>query len=109
MIRKFLDCILLRCQEAEGLTALADDVAMSKVANSINAARYFESVLKEWCEDIFFLELGLGQGDQPRISISENNDSEGPIKGSARGIFDEEIGKLEEFRAAWVEKISVVI
>lgn len=109
MIRKFLDCILLRCQEAEGLTALTDDVAMSKVANSINAARYFESVLKEWCEDIFFLELGLGQGDQPRISISENNDSEGPIKGSASGIFDEEIGKLEEFRAAWVEKISVVI
>jgi hypothetical protein len=109
MIRNFLDCILLRCQEAEGLTALTDDVAMIKVANSINAAHYFESVLKEWCEDIFFLELGLGQGDPLRISVGENNDSEGPIKGSASGIFDEEIGKLEEFRADWVEKISVVI
>ncbi|CBI15247.3 unnamed protein product, partial [Vitis vinifera] len=59
IIHKFLDCILLRCQEAEGLTALTDDDALIKVTNSINAARYFESVLKEWCEDVFFLEMGL--------------------------------------------------
>ncbi|KAG6635432.1 hypothetical protein I3843_11G041400 [Carya illinoinensis] len=105
LIQKFLDCVLLRCQEAEGLTALTDDDAMIKVAKSINAAHYFESILKEWSEDIFFLEMGSDKGDQPGISVSENNDGEGP----ASGIFDEEIGKLERFIAEWVEKLSVVI
>lgn len=107
--RKFLDCILQRCQEAEGLTALTDDDAIIKVANSINAAHYFESVIKEWCEDVFFLEMELNQGDQLGLSVSEYGSREEPIKGSEGGIFDEEIGKLGEFRAQWVEKISVVI
>ena len=107
--RKFLDCILQRCQEAEGLTALTDDDAIIKVANSINAAHYFESVIKEWCEDVFFLEMELNQGDQLGLSVSEYGSHEEPIKGSEGGIFDEEIGKLGEFRAQWVEKISVVI
>ncbi|MCD7455446.1 hypothetical protein HAX54_028133 [Datura stramonium] len=39
----------LWCQEVEGLTALTDDDALMKVAKSVNAARYFESILKEWC------------------------------------------------------------
>ncbi|XP_065630542.1 RINT1-like protein MAG2 [Quercus suber] len=107
--RKFLDCILQRCQEAEGLTALTDDDAIIKVANSINAAHYFESVIREWCEDVFFLEMELNQGDQLGLSVSEYGSREEPIKGSEGGIFDEEIGKLGEFRAQWVEKISVVI
>ncbi|KDP31230.1 hypothetical protein JCGZ_11606 [Jatropha curcas] len=105
VIRRFLDFALLRCQEAEGLTALTDDDALIKVANSINAARYFESVLKEWCEDIFFLEMGFDHGDQLGISITNNEAREEPVS----GIFDEEIRKLEEFRKEWVEKISVVI
>ncbi|MED6158353.1 hypothetical protein PIB30_031983 [Stylosanthes scabra] len=47
IIRKFFDSVLVRCQEAEGLTALTDDDAVIKVAVSINAAHYFESVLRE--------------------------------------------------------------
>lgn len=90
IIQNFLNCLLLRCQEAEGLTALTDDNALIKVTKSINAARYSESVLKEWCEDVFFLEMGSSEG--PEI-----------------GILDEEIGKLEEFRAEWVEKLSTVV
>ncbi|KAL3845979.1 hypothetical protein ACJIZ3_003382 [Penstemon smallii] len=35
------------------------NAARTKVAKSINAAYYFESVLQEWCEDVFFLELGF--------------------------------------------------
>lgn len=84
IIRKFLDCLFLRCQEAEGLTALTDDEALIKVTSSINAGRHFESVLKEWCEDSFFLEM-------------------------ESGIFDEEIEKLDEFRTEWVEKITTVV
>ncbi|KAK9278126.1 hypothetical protein L1049_027685 [Liquidambar formosana] len=107
IIRKFLDCLLLRCQEAEGLTALTDDDALVKVTTSINAARYFESVLKEWCEDSFFLDMV--QGDQLGVPVSENSSSGGAIEGPGGGIFDEEIGKIEEFRTEWVEKISIVV
>ncbi|KAL6541361.1 hypothetical protein OROHE_011069 [Orobanche hederae] len=87
IICKFLDCMRQRCQEAEGLTALTDDNALAKVAKSVNAARYFESVLKELCEDVFFLEM----------------DSNENI------FFYEEIKKLEGFRNEWIEKLSTVV
>lgn len=109
IIQKYLDCLLIRCQEAEGLTALTDDDALVKVANSINAARYFESVLKEWCEDVFFLEIWSGQSDQLGISVGDQNGNVEPVEGLESGIFYEEIVKLEEFRIEWAEKLSVVI
>ncbi|XP_024018556.1 RINT1-like protein MAG2 [Morus notabilis] len=107
IIQNFLECLLLRCQEAEGLTALTDDDALIKVANSINAARNFESVLMEWCEDVFFLELGSVQGDQSEVSISANKGG-GLIEDIESSVLDKEIGKLEGFRIEWVEKLSVV-
>ncbi|KAL6175523.1 hypothetical protein ACLB2K_052162 [Fragaria x ananassa] len=109
IIHKFLDCLLFRCQEAEGLTALTDNDALIKVANCINAARYFESVLKEWCEDVFFLEIGSNQYGQPGLSISEQAGNVDPVEGPENGIFYKDIVKLEEFRTEWAEKISVVI
>lgn len=107
IIAKFLNCIVIRCQEAEGLTALTDDDALVKVTNSINAARYFESVLKEWCEDMFFLEMGLAYDDQPSVSDS-NGDIHGLLESQSNGIIDPAIRNLEEFRQEWVGKISTV-
>ncbi|GMQ10566.1 hypothetical protein CsSME_00053516 [Camellia sinensis var. sinensis] len=100
--------IYLRCQEAEGLTALTDDDALIKVTKSINAGHYFESVLKEWCEDVFFLEMGLNHGDELAIPVSERG-SIGEANEAGTGIFDEEIEKLGEFRTEWVEKLSTVV
>ncbi|KAI7986985.1 RINT1-like protein MAG2 [Camellia lanceoleosa] len=108
LVRKFLDCLFLRCQEAEGLTALTDDDALIKVTKSINAGRYFESVLKEWCEDVFFLEMGLNHSDQLAIPVSEGGFI-GEANEPGTGIFDEEIEKLGEFRTEWVEKLSTVV
>ncbi|KAL5722712.1 hypothetical protein ACHQM5_006198 [Ranunculus cassubicifolius] len=90
IVSEFLERLFQRCQEAEGLTALADEDALNKVTKSINATRYTESVIKEWCEDMFFLEIQFAQD-------------------SSSGIFDEEIKKFEEFRNEWTEKISTVI
>lgn len=109
IIQKFLDCLLLRCQEAEGLTALQDHDALIKVANSVNAAQYFESVLKEWCEDVFFVEMGSSQDDQLGTSLSGDTATVGLLEGSGTGILDDEIKNLEKFRMEWVEKMSVVI
>ncbi|XP_010939531.2 RINT1-like protein MAG2 [Elaeis guineensis] len=93
LVREFLDRLLHRCQEAEGLTALADDDAILRVSQSINAARYAESKLTEWCEDVFFLEME---------ALSTEDTSGGCI-------FEEEMSSLKEFRTEWVEKISTVI
>ncbi|XP_068308462.1 RINT1-like protein MAG2 [Pyrus communis] len=109
IIQNFLECLLIRCQEAEGLTALTDDDGLVKVANSINAARYFESVLREWCEDVFFLEIWSGQNDQPGESTDDQSDNVETEEGLESGIFHEEIVKLEKFRIEWAEKLSVVI
>lgn len=92
IISEFLGYMLRRCQEAEGLTALADDNAVLKVSQSINAARYFESTLAEWCEDVFFLEM-------------ENL----TVNGESGCIFQQEINHLKEFRVEWTDKISTVI
>lgn len=108
LVQKFVDCLLLRCQDAEGLTALTDDDALVKVMNSINAARYFESVLKDWCMDFFFLDMGTVH-DQLGKPGSDSSSSGGPNEGHDSGIFDEEINKLEYFRTEWIEKISVVV
>nr|XP_034894217.1 RINT1-like protein MAG2 isoform X2 [Populus alba] len=107
--QRYLDCLLLRCQEAEGLTALTDDNGLIKVANSVNAAHYFESVLKEWCEDTFFLELGFDHSKQLGIGINDNSGLAGRIDGPVGCVFDEEIKKLENFRKEWVERISVAV
>ncbi|KAK9119331.1 hypothetical protein Scep_017424 [Stephania cephalantha] len=109
VVRAFLDCLLRRCQEAEGLTALADDDALMKVANSINAARYCESVLREWCEDVFFLEMDLDEGDEAKMEEEKNSLEIDTVKGPKHGILDVEVSKLEEFRMEWVKKLSTVI
>ncbi|CAA6664500.1 unnamed protein product [Spirodela intermedia] len=63
LVREFADALLCRCQEAEGLTALVDDDALAKVCDAINGARCCESVLVDWCEDVFFLEMAAtGEG-----------------------------------------------
>uniref|UniRef100_A0ACD5YK51 Uncharacterized protein n=1 Tax=Avena sativa TaxID=4498 RepID=A0ACD5YK51_AVESA len=92
IISEFIGCMFRRCQEAEGLTALADDSALIKVAQSINAARYVESTLTQWCEDVFFLEME---------SL--------PVVGKSGSLFQQEINQLKEFISEWVDKISTVI
>lgn len=109
IIRNFFDSILFRCQEAEGLTALTDDDAVIKVTISVNAAHYFESVLKEWCEDVFFLEMGIDEDGEAGLESNANGYDEGLPESSRKVIFDDEIKKLEEFRTEWVENISLVI
>lgn len=95
LVLEFLDRLLQKCQEAEGLTSLADDDALSKVSISINAAHYCESVLKEWCEDVFFLEMAADEAN----NVADLSD----------GIFYLEMQKLNNFQTEWVEKISTVI
>ncbi|GJR66280.1 gag protein [Tanacetum coccineum] len=58
-----------RCIEVEGLTALTDDDALIEVMKSINNSRYIESVLKEWREEVFFLEMGFEQKSTRELDL----------------------------------------
>ncbi|KAG9150825.1 hypothetical protein Leryth_002978 [Lithospermum erythrorhizon] len=109
IIQKFLDALLFRCQEAEGLTALTDDDALIKVSKSINAARFFESVLKDWCEDVFILEMELDQKDHSPSEVYDNSPNTSQAQGTGSGIFDLEINMLEQFKTDWVGKLATVV
>ncbi|KAL1541610.1 RINT1-like protein MAG2 isoform X2 [Salvia divinorum] len=101
IIHKFLDCLRQRCQEAEGLTALTDDTALIKVAKSVNAGSFLQSILEDFCEDVFFLEMETKQ--------SGSIETAGDLDATEKGIFREEIKKLEEFKMEWIEKLSTVV
>lgn len=94
VVREFADALLCRCQEAEGLTALVDDDALAKVCDAINGARCCESVLADWCEDVFFLEMAANAGD----SSSEGG-----------GVLQTEMEALRRLRAEWLEKVSAAV
>ncbi|XP_042018134.1 RINT1-like protein MAG2 isoform X2 [Salvia splendens] len=101
IIHKYLDCLWQRCQEAEGLTALTDDTALIKVAKSVNAGSFFQSTLEDFCEDVFFLEMETKQ--------SGSIETAGDLDATGKGIFREEIKKLEEFKMEWIQKLSTVV
>ncbi|KAL9228775.1 hypothetical protein vseg_004319 [Gypsophila vaccaria] len=108
IIQEHVNCLLTKCLEAEGLTALADDDALARVATSINSARHVGSVLRVRSDDDFFLEMDLeneDRFDEPYESslfagINEEIES---------GVFKEEIRGLETFRKEWVDKITNVV
>ncbi|KAG5140178.1 hypothetical protein JHK84_033946 [Glycine max] len=73
IIRNFFDSILIRCQEAKGLTTLTDDDSVIKVTISVNVAHSFQFVLKEWFEDVFFLEMGMDEDDKTELESNSNS------------------------------------
>ncbi|XP_010673399.1 RINT1-like protein MAG2 isoform X2 [Beta vulgaris subsp. vulgaris] len=105
IIQTFLNCLLTKCQEAEGLTALADDDAVAKVMTSVNSAQHIKSILIEWCDDIIFVEMGLEDDSELEKPFNERSFTEG----DGNGVLDEEITKLEEFRKEWVDKMTNVV
>ncbi|XP_072997068.1 RINT1-like protein MAG2L isoform X2 [Typha latifolia] len=59
----FFVILLQRCQDLELMIASAEDDAFLKVSCSVNAARYCESVIREWDEDVTFLEMTVDVND----------------------------------------------
>lgn len=100
---EYLDYLKRRCLEAEGLTALAEEEAMVKVAVCVNAAWYCQCALQDWSEDIFFLELRMAQlhcSPQGNESLSTSRLAD--VEGS---IFDDEIESFSKFRMDWITKL----
>ncbi|XP_058107541.1 RINT1-like protein MAG2L isoform X2 [Magnolia sinica] len=96
----FFRLLLHSCQELESSTAYVDDDALLRIASSINAARYCESVLREWSEGIDFLEMRIAEGRALR-GIEDDPDWQ--------TFFVGEINTLMKLETEWVEEILAYI
>lgn len=70
-LNHFFVLLLQRCRNLELITSAIDEDAMVTIAGSINAARYFESVISEWDEDISFLDLDSGEKNKARSFFAD--------------------------------------
>ncbi|KAH7440771.1 hypothetical protein KP509_03G010200 [Ceratopteris richardii] len=108
-INTFLAKMLQRCQEAEALTALAEDNAVRTVVSCINCACFCEHKLHEWGDDIFFLNLRQLQAllamDQSNASILGLTQTESMLAPFQGCVFDGEISSLARFRSEWLQKL----
>ncbi|KAK6263470.1 hypothetical protein QUC31_009286 [Theobroma cacao] len=59
----FSNVLLLHCKNAEFSPENPDDGALVRACESINAARYVESKLQEWSDDVSFLEMKIAEND----------------------------------------------
>nr|CAD1833170.1 unnamed protein product [Ananas comosus var. bracteatus] len=93
-LNNFFVILLQRCRDLELMTAAIQDEALLRVACTVNAARYCESVIREWDEEVTFLEM-TGDG---------NNNQQHP-----RLFFADEIGYLIKLETDCLEEIMSVL
>ncbi|XP_043721832.1 RINT1-like protein MAG2L [Telopea speciosissima] len=60
---QFLNLLFQHCKGAQLRSGYIENETLVSVSASINAARYCESVLREWSADVDFLEMSIAEGD----------------------------------------------
>lgn len=96
----FLNGLVLRCKNTD-FSLENMDASLIKVCGSINAARYIESKLQEWSDDVNFLEMRIAEKD---FDIDGNNE----VLGDSC-FFGDEIKSLEELMTNWLMEIITAL
>ncbi|XWS62303.1 hypothetical protein CRYUN_Cryun07bG0198800 [Craigia yunnanensis] len=97
----FSNVLLLHCKNAELSPDNPDDSALVRACQSINAARYVESKLQEWSDDVSFFEMKIAENDS---NIQEKD------KGfDDCCFFEEEIKCLAELETNWLMEVIAVL
>ncbi|KAF5744992.1 chromosome structural maintenance family protein [Tripterygium wilfordii] len=96
----FFNVLVLRCKRTEFFLDNPDDDALMRICGSINAARYIESKLHEWTDDVNFLEMKITENN----SILHNRDVRNDTC-----FFWEEIKSLVELETNWLLEIIGVV
>ncbi|XP_042515148.1 RINT1-like protein MAG2L [Macadamia integrifolia] len=90
---KFLNLLFQHCKGAQLRSGYTENETLMSVSASINAARYCESVLREWSADVDFLEMSIAEDDS-HIQADGLDD---------RGcFFVEQIKSLVELETDWL-------
>eukprot|EP00257_Ricinus_communis_P023078 XP_015582977.1 RINT1-like protein MAG2L isoform X1 [Ricinus communis] len=92
----FLNVLVLRCKNTEFPIDSPDD-ALIKVCVSINAARYIESKLQEWSDDVNFLEMRIAER---ALDINRNDNG-----ADDNSFFREEVKSMLELETNWLMDI----
>ncbi|KAL6178696.1 hypothetical protein ACLB2K_050214 [Fragaria x ananassa] len=95
----FFKVLLVRCKRTEITPYNPDDEALVRVCGSINAAKYIESRLRQWSDDVNFLEMKLAE-NVPSIRRTDKTDI---------NFFGEEIQSLSELATNWLMEIISVL
>lgn len=96
----FFKVLLVQCKRTENFPDNPDDEALVRVCGSINTAKYIESKLRQWSDDVKFLEMKLAEND------SSNRSKE---NGTDYSFFGEEIKCLSELATNWLMDIISVL
>ncbi|XVF00007.1 hypothetical protein REPUB_Repub03eG0249100 [Reevesia pubescens] len=97
----FSKVLLLHCMNAELSPENPDDSALVRACESINAARYVESKLQEWSDDVSFFEMKIAEND---------SNIQGKDEGFDDGcFFEEEIKSLAELETTWLMEVIAVL
>eukprot|EP00850_Spirogloea_muscicola_P005744 SM000026S08993 [mRNA] locus=s26:990072:995158:+ [translate_table: standard] len=99
---RYLQELLVQSQEAEGLTALATNHGLYKVARCLNAARYVAEYLQEWSEEVPMAELLHSFAD-------DGQEGDAPSDSDEKSVFQEELEDLMSFADEWTGKIVSAI
>jgi len=70
-LNNFFIVLLQRCEDMDFITAILEDNDLLTAVGSINTARYCESVLQEWNEDISILDMA-DNNQHPKSSFFED-------------------------------------
>nr|XP_023879771.1 RINT1-like protein MAG2L isoform X2 [Quercus suber] len=97
----FFEVLLFRFKGTEFSPDNYDDGALIRLCGLINAARYVDSKLQEWSDDVDFLEMRIAENDSKL-----HNKDEGIDWGC---FFGEEIKNLSELETNWLMEIIAVI
>ena len=95
--------LLTRARVVEASTALADTDSMTAVATLLSAAHFCEHRLREWGEDVFFLELR--QWDDRVRGDGGGEEGAGTGSGTEGMVFDDEVDQFLAFQRDWLAKI----
>lgn len=96
----FFKVLLVQCKRTENFPDNPDDEALVRVCGSINAAKYIESKLRQWSDDVNFLEMKLAENDSSNRSKDNSTDY---------SFFGEEIKCLAELATNWLMDIISVL
>lgn len=96
----FFKVLLVQCKRTENFPDNPDDETLVRVCGSINAAKYIESKLRQWSDDVNFLEMKLAENDSSNRRKDNSTDY---------CFFGEEIRCLSELATNWLMDIISVL
>ncbi|PIA63389.1 hypothetical protein AQUCO_00201019v1 [Aquilegia coerulea] len=90
----FFNILLKRCTETVNMASNLEEDGSMKVWGSVNAARYCESILQEWSEDVNFIEMRMAEDDWC-LRVKSGQDYH-------CNFFWEEVKFLMKFETDWI-------